>query len=221
MLSRVADGLGLSADMFKEHAEVAPLRGRRKKNAFSSSCVIVFDIYIPYHSHRLTPAPLFCNAAAEGMKLVREVGEALEAKKEKEKEKEAGAKDGPADKKPAKSEGAGASAEQQYVRSVIQLHDKYLDYVTGCFNNSSLFHKALKEVRDGQTTVNVGDCSACAIGCALAASRATSTTARLHKALKDVRPRWCDGITTLPAALCMRFSLCASTQWPTAAVLSQ
>lgn len=35
--------------------------------------------------------------------------------------------------------------EQQYVSSVIWLHDKYLQYVTHCFGNSSLFHKALKE----------------------------------------------------------------------------
>ena len=28
---------------------------------------------------------------------------------------------------------------------VIELHDKYLGYVSSCFANSSLFHKSLKE----------------------------------------------------------------------------
>ncbi|KAK1295301.1 Cullin-1 [Acorus calamus] len=32
-----------------------------------------------------------------------------------------------------------------FVRKVIELHDKYLAYVNDCFNNHSLFHKALKE----------------------------------------------------------------------------
>jgi hypothetical protein len=47
--------------------------------------------------------------------------------------------------KPSKD--TGGSAEQAYVRAVIELHDKYQDYVSSCFANSSLFHKALKEVR--------------------------------------------------------------------------
>lgn len=48
-----------------------------------------------------------------------------------------------ADKGPSKD--SGTPAEQQFVRSVIELHDKYLQYVNTCFCNSSLFHKALKE----------------------------------------------------------------------------
>lgn len=68
---------------------------------------------------------------AEGMKLVKEVTEAVEAKKEKETGK------------PSKD--SGTSYEQHYVRQVIELHDKYLQYVSTCFCNSSLFHKALKE----------------------------------------------------------------------------
>ncbi|XP_042448528.1 cullin-1-like isoform X1 [Zingiber officinale] len=35
--------------------------------------------------------------------------------------------------------------EQVFVRKVIELHDKYLAYVNDCFQNHSLFHKALKE----------------------------------------------------------------------------
>ncbi|KAG2490035.1 hypothetical protein HYH03_011500 [Edaphochlamys debaryana] len=68
----------------------------------------------------------------EGMKLVKEVTEAVELAKEKQ------AKAGP-------SRDTGTSAEQQYVRAVIDLHDKYLAYVSTCFCNSSLFHKSLKE----------------------------------------------------------------------------
>ncbi|CAA2985396.1 cullin-1-like [Olea europaea subsp. europaea] len=35
--------------------------------------------------------------------------------------------------------------EQLFVRKVIELHDKIMAYVTDCFLNNSLFHKALKE----------------------------------------------------------------------------
>ncbi|WMV10152.1 hypothetical protein MTR67_003537 [Solanum verrucosum] len=35
--------------------------------------------------------------------------------------------------------------EQVFVRKVIELHDKYLAYVNNCFQNCTLFHKALKE----------------------------------------------------------------------------
>ncbi len=52
--------------------------------------------------------------------------------------KEKQAKTGP-------SRDTGTSHEQQYVRAVIDLHDKYLQYVSTCFCNSSLFHKSLKE----------------------------------------------------------------------------
>lgn len=78
---------------------------------------------------------------SEGMKLVKQVAEAVEAKKEKD----AG--------KPSKD--SGGSHEQQYVRQVIALHDKYLAYVSTCFANSSLFHKALKEAFEGFCNKNV------------------------------------------------------------------
>nr|ACS69068.1 CULLIN1-like protein 1 [Lilium longiflorum] len=35
--------------------------------------------------------------------------------------------------------------EQVFVRKVIELHDKYMQYVNDCFQNHTLFHKALKE----------------------------------------------------------------------------
>ncbi|VVA89777.1 unnamed protein product [Arabis nemorensis] len=39
----------------------------------------------------------------------------------------------------------GGVQEQVLIRKVIELHDKYMVYVTECFQNNSLFHKALKE----------------------------------------------------------------------------
>ncbi|KAA3480932.1 Cullin-1-like protein [Gossypium australe] len=38
-----------------------------------------------------------------------------------------------------------ASSKKVFVRKVIELHDKYLAYVNDCFQNHTLFHKALKE----------------------------------------------------------------------------
>uniref|UniRef100_R7WA52 Cullin-1 n=1 Tax=Aegilops tauschii TaxID=37682 RepID=R7WA52_AEGTA len=35
--------------------------------------------------------------------------------------------------------------EQVFVRKIIELHDKYVAYVTDCFQGHTLFHKALKE----------------------------------------------------------------------------
>ncbi|PKA57659.1 Cullin-1 [Apostasia shenzhenica] len=35
--------------------------------------------------------------------------------------------------------------EQVFIRKIIELHDKYMAYVNVCFQNHSLFHKALKE----------------------------------------------------------------------------
>ncbi|XP_027098276.1 cullin-1 [Coffea arabica] len=44
-----------------------------------------------------------------------------------------------------RAETVGASQEQDFVKKVIQLHDKYMAYVNDCFSNSTLFHKALKD----------------------------------------------------------------------------
>ncbi|XP_075483477.1 cullin-1-like isoform X1 [Primulina tabacum] len=44
-----------------------------------------------------------------------------------------------------KSENAGGTQEQAFVRKVIELHDKYFAYVKDCFSNNTLFHKSLKE----------------------------------------------------------------------------
>jgi len=66
----------------------------------------------------------------EGVTLVKQAEDAAGAKKDP------GAKDKAA---------AAQSTEQVFVRSVIQLHDKYLQYVIDCFSNDSLFHRALKE----------------------------------------------------------------------------
>lgn len=46
----------------------------------------------------------------------------------------------------SRAENAGGGVQEQvFVRKVIELHDKYMAYVTDCFQNNTLFHKALKE----------------------------------------------------------------------------
>ncbi|OIV92058.1 hypothetical protein TanjilG_15049 [Lupinus angustifolius] len=54
------------------------------------------------------------------------------------------AEDAASNKKPEKKDIVGLQ-EQVFVRKVIELHDKYLAYVNNCFQNHTLFHKALKE----------------------------------------------------------------------------
>jgi cullin 1 len=79
---------------------------------------------------------------AEGMKLVKEATEAATAKREKDASK------------PSKD--SGGAWEQNFVNEVIKLHDKYMQYVSDCFANSSLFHKALKEAFEAFCNKNVG-----------------------------------------------------------------
>ncbi|GLU07425.1 hypothetical protein SLE2022_243850 [Rubroshorea leprosula] len=40
---------------------------------------------------------------------------------------------------------SSGAPEQVLIRKIIELHDKYTAYVTDCFSNNTLFHKALKE----------------------------------------------------------------------------
>lgn len=54
------------------------------------------------------------------------------------------AEDAASSKKAEKKDTVGGT-EQAFVRNVIELHDKYLQYVSECFVHHSLFHKALKE----------------------------------------------------------------------------
>eukprot|EP00249_Psilotum_nudum_P024289 c29145_g1_i1 orf=643-2550(+) len=54
------------------------------------------------------------------------------------------AEDAASNKKAEKKDTVGMP-EQAFVRKVIELHDKYLQYVGECFVNHTLFHKALKE----------------------------------------------------------------------------
>eukprot|EP00246_Nothoceros_aenigmaticus_P018555 TRINITY_DN9759_c0_g1_i1.p1 TRINITY_DN9759_c0_g1~~TRINITY_DN9759_c0_g1_i1.p1 ORF type:complete len:748 (+),score=195.78 TRINITY_DN9759_c0_g1_i1:221-2464(+) len=54
------------------------------------------------------------------------------------------AEDAASNKKAEKKDTVGVQ-EQAFVRKVIELHDKYLQYVSDCFQSHSLFHKALKE----------------------------------------------------------------------------
>ncbi|CAM8989792.1 hypothetical protein QQ045_008861 [Rhodiola kirilowii] len=49
--------------------------------------------------------------------------------------------------------------EQVFVRKVIELHDKYLAYVSDCFQNHTLFHKALKEAFEVFCNKGVGGSS--------------------------------------------------------------
>nr|XP_009794360.1 PREDICTED: cullin-1-like isoform X2 [Nicotiana sylvestris] len=57
-----------------------------------------------------------------------------------------------------KAESSG-SGEQVFVRKLIELHDKYMAYVTECFTNNSLFHKALKEAFEVFCNKIVSGCS--------------------------------------------------------------
>uniref|UniRef100_A0A0D9Y8K8 Cullin family profile domain-containing protein n=1 Tax=Oryza glumipatula TaxID=40148 RepID=A0A0D9Y8K8_9ORYZ len=49
--------------------------------------------------------------------------------------------------------------EQDFVRNVIELHDKYMAYVTNCFQSNSVFHKALKEAFEVFCNKDVVGCS--------------------------------------------------------------
>jgi cullin 1 len=69
---------------------------------------------------------------AAGMALVKAAEEAAAAKK--------GGAGGAAPR-----DAEGGSAEQAFMRSIIELHDKYIACVADCWANNSLFHKALKE----------------------------------------------------------------------------
>ncbi|KAG2624638.1 hypothetical protein PVAP13_3KG379581 [Panicum virgatum] len=54
------------------------------------------------------------------------------------------AEDSASSKKPEKKDMVGMQ-EQVFVWKIIELHDKYVAYVTDCFQGHTLFHKALKE----------------------------------------------------------------------------
>ncbi|KAH0738724.1 hypothetical protein KY290_037429 [Solanum tuberosum] len=58
----------------------------------------------------------------------------------------------------SKAESSG-SGEQVFVRKLIELHDKYMAYVTNCFANNTLFHKALKEAFEVFCNKIVSGCS--------------------------------------------------------------
>ncbi|KAM7501267.1 hypothetical protein LguiB_000171 [Lonicera macranthoides] len=53
----------------------------------------------------------------------------------------------------------GGPQEQAFVRKVIELHDKYMVYVSDCFSNHSLFHKAMKEAFEVFCNKVVAGCS--------------------------------------------------------------
>ncbi|CAO2179951.1 unnamed protein product [Urochloa humidicola] len=51
------------------------------------------------------------------------------------------------------------SLELDYVRKTLDLHDKYMAYVIGCFQNHTLFHKALKEAFEVVCNKDVAGCT--------------------------------------------------------------
>ena len=70
---------------------------------------------------------------SEGMAIVKECNERAKAAKLE------------ASTKSKKERRNQESQETVFVKKLIMLHDKYLLYVQECFNNDSLFHKALKD----------------------------------------------------------------------------
>ena len=57
--------------------------------------------------------------------------------------------------KPARGE-EGGMTEQAFMRSIIELHDKYMACVADCWSNNSQFHKALKEAFEAFCNRSVG-----------------------------------------------------------------
>lgn len=55
------------------------------------------------------------------------------------------ATDDAASKKKVEKKDTGGPQEQGFVQKVLDLHDKYLDYVTECFDNHFVSHMAIKE----------------------------------------------------------------------------
>ncbi|KAG2597627.1 cullin-1-like [Panicum virgatum] len=52
-----------------------------------------------------------------------------------------------------------SALELDYVRKIIDLHDKYMAYVLNCFQNHTLFHKALKEAFEVVCNKDVAGCT--------------------------------------------------------------
>ncbi|CAD6231357.1 unnamed protein product [Miscanthus lutarioriparius] len=51
-----------------------------------------------------------------------------------------------------------STLELDYVRKILDLHDKYMAYVVNCFQNHTLFHKALKEAFEVVCNKTVAGC---------------------------------------------------------------
>ncbi|KAF8676431.1 hypothetical protein HU200_046981 [Digitaria exilis] len=52
-----------------------------------------------------------------------------------------------------------SALELDYVRKILDLHDKYMAYVISCFQNHTLFHKALKEAFEVVCNKDVAGCT--------------------------------------------------------------
>lgn len=77
------------------------------------------------------------HVSSEGMSLIKQADDAMSNKAEK----------------------TGGTQALELVVKIIELHDKYRTYVTDCFSNGSLFHKALKEAFEGFCNKVVGGSS--------------------------------------------------------------
>ncbi|XP_062208429.1 cullin-1-like [Phragmites australis] len=52
-----------------------------------------------------------------------------------------------------------SALELDFVRKILELHEKYMAYVTDCFQNHTLFHKALKEAFEVLCNKDVAGCT--------------------------------------------------------------
>lgn len=106
----------------KEHSGCAALLNDDKTNDLAR----MFRLF--QRISQLQPiADLFKeHVKSKGMELVKQAHEAADSKRESKKD-------------------SSKTPEQIFVKSVIELHDKYLSYVYDCFSNNAIFHKALRE----------------------------------------------------------------------------
>ncbi|RDX68201.1 Cullin-1 [Mucuna pruriens] len=89
------------------------------------SCLFLLSLLMACLYYGFSPSTTQ-HVTAEGMALVKLAEDAVSTKKAEKKD-------------------IVGLQEQVFVRKVIELHDKYLAYVNDCFQNHTLFHKALKE----------------------------------------------------------------------------
>ncbi|KAF0918054.1 hypothetical protein E2562_021744 [Oryza meyeriana var. granulata] len=80
------------------------------------------------------------HVSGEGLSLLKHATDAASSRKDEKK-------------------GMVGMPEQDFVRNVIELHDKYIAYVTNCFQGCTVFHKALKEAFEVFCNKDVAGCT--------------------------------------------------------------